>query len=89
MSDEVIAVSYEDLMNYGCPYCGCDSSSLIYKFDSCHFLRCANPECQEVIISLGEGVTESPIGINGYFPRIQKHPKYGIPCWSWSENEDK
>ena len=85
----MIAISWSDYMKYGCPSCGCDyarSGNISGRGTS--FGTCR--ECDTSFAILADGQNEAGIGVgtgqkdeNGKdifeFPKLQKHPRKGIP----------
>ncbi len=73
----IIAVSDNDLTEFGCPHCG-------YRFGSS--FECTGgssdwecKECGKVSYVLAEGVTRSALHYNGTYPELLGHPRRGIP----------
>lgn len=84
----MLAVSYEDVMLWGCPNCGCDMilSDGLYGFGT-SFVKCEN--CKLDFIILGKDIKESSFGIpidNGKhieYPRLIEHPRKGVNKWKY------
>lgn len=80
---KVVAVSFVDFQQFGCPHCGYRSGNAIVSCNGARVWHCGNEECQNNSIILEMGLTKSTIGVgsNGstIFPELQKHPRKGIP----------
>jgi hypothetical protein len=80
--DEIIAVSFYSLNEWGCPYCGFRSCTSSVSYAGSSFLRCG--ECGKNFVGLADGVIEAKCVGSG--PKLQPHPRKGIPKHG---NQDK
>ncbi len=72
-----IAVSANDVSQYGCPYCGYRSGFTYVSSNGTSVIICG--ECEGHYALLAEGLKRSGIGFDGFFPELARHPRFGIP----------
>lgn len=73
----VIAVSTSEAAKYGCPYCG-------GVFGHSPMLRAGSEiwictHCHQTSVHLLDGIEKSTVGVAGYYPILQPHPRRGQP----------
>src|SRR4030042_6394738 len=71
------AISADEHELYGCPRCGYRSGSVMVSGRGAAVISCG--ECDKVYVVLAKGLTRSPIGFGDCYPRLQQHPRKGIP----------
>lgn len=72
-----IAVSLVEMKQWGCPYCGHRSGYSPISGGQTAIFTCG--ECGGSCAVLGDGVTKSTIGFDGFYPQLQPHPRRGTP----------
>lgn len=72
-----VAVSFEAVRNFGCPYCGYRSGHSPISGNGTSIVVCG--ECGKGFAVLADGVMKSTIGFGDFYPELQAHPRYGIP----------
>lgn len=75
-SKEVIAVSQNEMGQFGCPHCGYRSGSTYIQTGGTSLWLCGG--CKRKTVILAAGVTKSSIGIGDFYPELQSHPRRGI-----------
>lgn len=75
----IIAVSAKETAEFGCPYCGYRSGTQSLSGGGAAVWNCGDSKCGKTSILLAEGVSRSPISLNGVHPELQPHPRHGIP----------
>ncbi len=77
-----IAVSVEELQQFGCPYCGYRSGHSSISGRGGVVWYCGDGECGRSCVGLSKGLSESPFGIGSgeetVYPKLQDHPRRGI-----------
>ncbi|MEK7211537.1 MAG: hypothetical protein AAB731_02805 [Patescibacteria group bacterium] len=73
----IIAVSSQEAILYGCPYCGGIYGYSNLSGGGAQIWNCS--DCKKTSINLADGVSRSTIGIGDYFPKLQPHPRHGQP----------
>ncbi len=72
----MIAISWHDLYDLGCPYCRSKDGFIHVRFEGGRLWVCRN--CNRDCIAVNPGLTRSPIGIAAgntiVFPKVQSHP---------------
>lgn len=95
----MLAVSWSDFKDFGCPNCGCDYAIR----DSCFVGNQPAVTCKSCNLYyqiLADGLTESSVGFgtgrkdeNGEdaveYPRLIVHPRKGISKWKWEAPDSK
>ncbi|MDO8584524.1 MAG: hypothetical protein Q7R85_00155 [bacterium] len=81
-SADIIAVSFAEMKEFGCPYCGYRSGYSMASGGGAATWNCG--ECEKGCVILGEGITKSPIGFGNdaektIYPELQPHPRRGTP----------
>lgn len=79
MKSDVIAISLSDMQRFGCPHCGYRSGHISLSAGGVAVWKCGSEECRKICCILINGIKKSPIGFDGFFPELQKHPREGIP----------
>jgi len=74
----MIAISYKDYLKYGCPKCGCDVSNTM-NFRTGDTLPVICEECKTEFIILADGLKQSRLTFGDEAPKLQEHPRKGIP----------
>ena len=72
-----IAVSFKAVQQWGCPYCGYRSGHSPISGGGTVVFVCG--ECRRSFAILGTGVLKSTIGFGSFYPKLQPHPRSGIP----------
>jgi len=72
-----VAVSAEEVSQYGCPYCGYRSFTFPISCGGTSVATCG--ECNRSCAILAAGVTRSRIGFGDFYPELVKHPRFGTP----------
>ena len=91
--NNIIAISIEDYLKYGCPYCGCDSArGGFMSTNRTHIGVCR--ECEKSFVILHDKCKKSDIGFGlgdgkYAYPELQEHPRKGIPWHPWIPKDDK
>lgn len=75
----VIAVSAAELQEFGCPHCGYRSGYTPISGGGAAAWTCGDEECGKTCCVLAEGITKSSIGFGDFYPKLQAHPRRGIP----------
>lgn len=76
--NKIIAVSQSEFKTHGCVNCGCEYCySTGIQGGGSTPIKCG--ECGKVFIILADGLSQSRIGFDDYFPERQPHPRQGIP----------
>lgn len=75
----IIAISVEELKQFGCPYCGYRSGHSPVSVGGAAVWKCGSEDCGKTSCILAEGVTVSPIGFGEFYPKLQEHPRKGTP----------
>lgn len=78
-----VAISGKDAQRFGCPYCGYRSGHSPISGMGTSITVCG--ECDRSFAILAEGVTQSTIGFGDYYPKLQAHPRQGIPSHGKSD----
>jgi hypothetical protein len=74
----VCAVAVEEVQQFGCAHCGCETGKYVLTTDNTAAFSCS--ECRNTTLVLREGTTVSSIGIGGdHYPEVQAHPRRGTP----------
>lgn len=75
----VVAVSAEEVEQFGCPYCGYRSGSQLVSTNGANLIICG--ECGRDFLVLGPGAIRSTIriGKEETVPELVDHPRRGIP----------
>ena len=89
LSDDIIAIRYEDFLKYGCPSCGCDVVLNRGPFGGVGTCE----ECGQQQMFFDNETNESPIVFfkkgtgEPYSPKVQEHPRKGIPwhAYAWPD----
>lgn len=79
ITDSVIAVSETELNQFGCPYCGYRSGYVSLSGRGTAVWRCGDSECGKTCCVLARGIRRSRIGLGDLYPKLQPHPRRGIP----------
>ena len=79
---DIIAISIEDMRNWGCPNCGYQSGYSYISVPGASTWTCG--ECGYGFIVLASGVMISPLGVGSgkgptIYPKITEHPRKGTP----------
>jgi hypothetical protein len=84
--DITVAISIDECSLWGCPYCGCGSARprMSVRGKACLFV-CG--ECKRKFIVLDKGITTSPFEVDNYCPKLEAHPRKGIPKHGNSEEK--
>lgn len=74
--EECFALRSEEIMQFGCPYCGSMIGGVIFSKNGSHLCMCT--ACNRTFIALEEGLTQSAIQVtqnnNSIYPTLSKHP---------------
>jgi ribosomal protein S27AE len=87
---KIIAVTIDELNQWGCPHCGYRSGSAMVQSRGTASWLCG--ECGITSVALGEGLTKSSIGIGSsiegqaVYPELQDHPRRGTPAHGRPDN---
>ncbi|HXK37642.1 MAG TPA: hypothetical protein VJ579_01085 [Candidatus Paceibacterota bacterium] len=76
---EVIAVSATAFAQFGCPHCGSRVGHAVKADANGSLWLCAGGTCARTFIILRDGVSTSTIMIEGVFPVLSPHPRFGQP----------
>lgn len=72
-----IAISQDEFNKWGCPHCGYRSVTTPISGQGAACAFCG--ECRKGFHILAEGISESPFSTAGKAPKLQEHPRKGIP----------
>lgn len=75
---QVIAISGNDVQKWGCPYCGYRSGYTAISGGGTSVVFCG--ECKRSFAVLAQGVEKSTVGFADFYPKLQEHPRKGIPA---------
>lgn len=67
-----IAVSYAEVKDYGCPYCGDKAPSQRLTAGGGAIFRCLS--CKQEFVGLLDQITISPLPVNRIYPALESHP---------------
>ena len=72
-----IVISAKEAEEFGCPYCGGIFGTSPMSGGGSQLWNCS--DCGNTSIFLADGMQKSTIGIGGYYPELQPHPRRGQP----------
>src|SRR5689334_6390954 len=75
---EVLAVSESELSEFGFPYCGYRSGAVIMSAGTSGVWCCG--DCDRQCCVLAPGVEVSTVSFGDMLPRLQAHPRRGVPA---------
>lgn len=78
---KVIAVSFSEFQEFGCPYCGYRSGHAPISSCGAAVWKCGSNDCEKSCIILLRGTNQSTIGFKSkgeiVYPKLQEHPFKG------------
>lgn len=74
---DILAVSSESVVQWGCPYCGYRSGYSPISGGGTSVVVCG--ECSRSFAVLAPGVLKSTIGFGELYPELSEHPRKGTP----------
>lgn len=79
---KTFCISQEEYIKFGCPHCGCLWGYFVMVYQKTGLWKCLNSKCRGKCHVLGADLNVSSIREGKMRPKLERHPRYGIPGWS-------